>query len=104
MRLSFLLTALIALLATPAWAKGSDPREDARRVRTAATILLSEDPDDITQDSGRFRPWIAENMRFDRRGLKYSRRFGDGADRVVLRVKGPLLEKRRFGLTFEVRF
>ena len=101
-----LLIALSAVLvAGPVRAATPDGGDDRNRVRRATTILLSEDTSHLTPDGFDVAPWLAENLRLDQRGLKYIGRFGEkGEDRVVLRIRGPLMKKNRFGLTLDVRF
>ena len=102
---ALLIASMMILLAGPAWAGPKDPSEERLRVRRATTILLSEKPDELTPDAFDVAPWLAQNLRFDQRGLKYVGRFGEkGKDRVVLRVRGPLMRKGHFGVTIDIRF
>ena len=111
MRIRALILGAIAItFSTPAFAGGRDATEERPGVRRAATILMSDDPEDLTQhahplDSFAVAPWLVENVHLDKRGFKYVRRFGElGEDRVVIKFRGPLMKKRRFGLTIDVRF
>jgi hypothetical protein len=104
MRFRVLLTALVAMvIAGPVWARGDD--DDKNRVRRATTILFADDPTLLSPEPFEVAPWLAQNLRFDQRGLKYIGRFGEkGEDRVVLRIRGPIMKKDRFGLMLDVRF
>jgi hypothetical protein len=106
MRFRLLLTALMAtVLAAPVWARGSEGEDDKHRVRRATTILFADDPTLLAPEPFEVAPWLAQNLRFDQRGLKYIGRFGEkGEDRVVLRIRGPIMKKDRFGLMLDVRF
>ncbi len=105
MRVCVLLTALMVMvLAGPVWARGADGDDD-RRVRRAATILLADDPLLLEPEPFEVAPWLAQNLRFDQRGLKYIGRFGErGKDHVILRIRGPIMKKDRFGLMVDIRF
>ena len=101
-----LLVALVTvLIGGPAGAATPDGSDDRNRVRRATTILFSEDTSHLTPDGFEVAPWLAENLRLDQRGFKYINRFGEkGSDRIVLRIRGPLMRKNRFGLTLDLRF
>jgi len=105
---ALLIASMMILLAGPAWAGPRDPSEERLRVRRATTILFSDDPQELAPhatDAFDVAPWLAQNLRFDQRGLKYVGRFGEkGKDRVVLRVRGPLMRKGHFGVTIDLRF
>jgi len=102
---ALLIVSMLILLAGPVWAGPKDPSEERLRVRRATTILFSDIPQELAPDPFDVAPWLAQNVRFDQRGLKYVGRFGEkGKDRVVLRVRGPLMRKGHFGLTIDVRF
>ena len=104
-RRALLIAILGVLVAGPAGAAAPDGSDDRNRVRRATTILFSEDTSDLTPEGFEVAPWLAENLRLDQRGLKYIGRFGEkGKDRVVLRIRGPLMKKDRFGLMLDVRF
>ena len=104
-RRALMIAILGVLIAGPAGAKNPDGSDDRDRVRRATTILFSEDTSDLTPEGFEVAPWLAENLRLDQRGLKYIGRFGEkGKDRVVLRIRGPLMKKDRFGVMFDVRF
>ena len=105
MRLRLFLAAMMVMaLASPTWARGADGDDD-KRVRRASTILFADDPALLDPEPFEVAPWLAQNVRFDQRGLKYIGRFGEkGKDRVVLRIRGPIMRKDRFGVTVDVRF
>lgn len=98
------MVTLTLLLAGPSWAAPSEG-EDRIRVRRASTILLSTDPALGVNEPFEVAPWLAQNLRLDKRGVKYVGRFGEkGKDRIVLRIRGPIMKKDQFGLMLDLRF
>jgi hypothetical protein len=96
---------LIGILAGPAVAQPDG--DDERAVRRATTILLHEDENEITPPQPLdFGPaWLAHYVRLDKRsGFRYSRKLDVGDQEMSLRVKGPVVRKKRLGLSLEVRF
>ena len=100
---ALLVASLAVFLGGPALASPAD--KDDTRVRRASTILLSTDPALPVEEPFEMAPWLAQNLRLDKRGLKYVGRFGDkGEDHVVLRIRGPIMKRNQFGIMLDIRF
>jgi hypothetical protein len=94
---------LVLCLPAAAWADGSDELAEAaktpRRLRSAEVLL---DMDDATR--AQREPGGGFRIR-KRYGLEYAHRFTteDGTP-VIFSIQGPRMPRKRFGLSFEIRF
>jgi hypothetical protein len=108
-RRAILAALLFSISAGPALAGSSGDEERPRKLRKAATILLSEDhPDGVPQDPNALPfatpEWFAANLHIsERSGFEFRRSFGVGDKKVLFRIKGPVT-KKRLGMGFQIRF
>lgn len=104
-----LAAALFSILAGPALAGSPVDEDKPRKLRKAATILLSEDhPDGVPQDPNalpfRTPEWFAANLHIsERSGFEFRRSFDVGEKEMIFRLKGPVT-KKRLGMGFQIRF
>ena len=94
-------TLTLLTLPSPSWA-GSDEPSDAHRPRRhrSAEILLdmNDAPRGDREPGGHFR------LR-KRYGLEYAHSFAQSeGPPIIFSIQGPKMPRKRFGLSFEVRF
>ena len=104
-----LVAALLSISAGPALAGSAADEDQPRKLRKAATILLSEDhPDGVPADPNALRfvtpEWFAANLHIsERSGFEFRRSFDMGDREMHFRLKGPVT-KKRLGMGFQIRF
>ena len=106
---AILVAALFSISAEPALAGSRADEEQPRKLRKAATILLSEDhPDGVPQDPNALPfvtpQWFAANLHIsERSGFEIRRAFDMGDREMQFRLRGPVT-KKRLGMGFQIRF
>ena len=94
--------ATLTLTALPAAAQDQPPAEASRKQR-ARHILERIDAAGVRDVRETEASWRS-NFGIQKKGLEYRRALTMGEREMIFSVHGPMIDKRTFGLGFQIRF
>jgi hypothetical protein len=101
---------LVPLLLAGAPAQADEPKKpepEAKRsyVLVGGKLPAAREESPLSQDATSHRPAWLSAVQFDRKsGFAVRRSLAFGERDVILRLKGPVMKKKRLGLAVEIRF